>query len=64
MAVDENVIRWGVARMWATSGYIDRKSGRIDVLWTNEDGQSPESLTRQFHGRCRRPGPVTTVAAR
>lgn len=64
MTANENVIRWGVERMWATSGYIDRRTGRIDVLWTNEDGQNPESLTRQFHGTCRRPGPVATVAAR
>jgi hypothetical protein len=54
MKFDENVIHWGVARMWATSGYIDRKSGRIDVLWTNEDGHNEETLTRQFHGTCRR----------
>jgi hypothetical protein len=64
MTVDENVIRWGVVRMWATSGYIDRRSGRIDVLWTNEQGHSPETLTRQFHGTCRRPEPVTAVASR
>ena len=64
MTADENVIRWGIVRMWATSGYIDRKSGRIDVLWTNEDGQDPDSLTRQFHGTCHRPGDVTTVASR
>ncbi len=50
--VDENVIRWGVVRMFGVSGYIDRKSGRIDVLWTNDDGQSEQSLTRQFHGTC------------
>jgi hypothetical protein len=64
MSADENVIRWGIVRMWSTSGYIDRRSGRIDMLWTNENGQSPESLTRQFHGTCHRPGPVTTIAAR
>lgn len=63
MTADQNVIRWGVVRMWSTSGYIDRKSGRIDVLWTNEDGQSPESLTRQFHGTCRSLA-LTTVASR
>jgi hypothetical protein len=64
MTLDENVIRWGIVRMWATSGYIDRRSGRIDLLWTNEDGQDPDSLTRQFHGSCHRPGDVTTVAER
>ena len=64
VTTDENVIRWGIVRMWATSGYIDRRSGRIDVLWTNENGQNPDSLTRQFHGTCHRPEPVTTVAAR
>ena len=50
--VDENVIRWGVIRMWGISGYVDRKSGRIDVLWTNDDGHDENSLTRQFHGTC------------
>ncbi len=50
--VDENVIRWGITRMWGVSGYVDRKSGRIDLLWTNDDGQSENSLTRQFHGTC------------
>ena len=53
LRVDENVIRWGVVRMFGMSGYVDRKSGRIDVLWTNDDGQSENSLTRQFHGTCR-----------
>lgn len=64
VTADENVIRWGILRMWATSGYLDRKSGRVDLLWTNEDGQDPDSLTRQFHGTCRRLGVVTTVASR
>ena len=64
VTVNENVIRWGVVRMWATSGYIDRKSGRIDMLWTNENGHNPDTLTRQFHGTCRRPEPVTAVASR
>ena len=50
--VDENVIRWGIVRMFGVSGYIDRKTGRIDVLWTNDYGSSEESLTRQFHGIC------------
>lgn len=53
MIVDQNVIRWGIARMWSTSGYIDRKSGRIDVLWTNENGHNTDTLTRHFHGTCR-----------
>ena len=52
LRVDENVIRWGVIRMWGISGYVDRKSGRIDVLWTNDDGHDENSLTRQFHGTC------------
>ena len=51
--VDKNVIRWGVIRMWGVSGYVDRKSGRIDVLWTNDYGHDENSLTRQFHGTCR-----------
>lgn len=50
---DENVIRWGVIRMWGVSGYVDRKSGRIDVLWTNDLGHDENSLTTQFHGTCR-----------
>jgi len=53
MRIDENVIRWGVVRMWGISGYVDRKSGRIDVLWTNDDGHDDDTLTRQFHGTCR-----------
>jgi hypothetical protein len=52
---DENVIRWGVIRMWGVSGYVDRKSGRIDVLWTNDLGHDENSLTTQFHGTCREP---------
>jgi|SRR5689334_2163584 hypothetical protein len=52
LRIDENVIRWGVIRMWGISGYVDRKSGRIDVLWTNDDGHDENSLTRQFHGTC------------
>ena len=50
--VDENVIRWGVVRMFGVSGYVDRKTGRIDVLWTVDDGHTENSLTRQFHGVC------------
>jgi len=51
--VDENVIRWGIVRMFGVSGYVDRKTGRIDVLWTNDNGHTENSLTRQFHGVCR-----------
>ncbi len=52
IAVDDSVIRWGVVQMWGFSGYIDRKSGQLDMLWVNSLGYSPDTLTRQFHGTC------------
>lgn len=53
VTIDDNVINWGILRMWGVSGYLDRKSGRIDVLWTTPNGYSPDTLTRQFHGTCK-----------
>ena len=52
VVIDENVIRWGVIRMWGISGYVDRKTGRIDVLWAPDRGYDPNTI-RQFHGNCR-----------
>ncbi len=50
--VTENVIRFGVIEMWGFSGYIDRRTGRLDLIWTNPRGYSPSTLNRQFHGTC------------
>ena len=52
VTINESVIVWGVARMWGVSGYVDRASGRIDVLWATPNGYSPDTLIRQFHGTC------------
>ena len=52
VTINDNVINWGIARMWGTSGYVDRKTGRIDVLWATQNGFSPDTLIRQFHGTC------------
>jgi len=51
--ITENVISWGVVEMWGFSGYIDRQSGRLDMLWINSSGYSPDTQNRQFHGTCR-----------
>lgn len=51
--IDEGSINWGVLRMWGASGYVDRKTGRIDMLWATPNGFSPDTLIRQFHGTCR-----------
>ena len=53
LTVTESTISWGVPEMWGFSGYIDRKNGRLDVLWTNPAGYSPNTVNRQFHGTCR-----------
>jgi hypothetical protein len=53
VTINEQVINWGVARMWGISGYVDRKTGRIDALWAAPNGYSPNTLIRQFHGTCR-----------
>ena len=53
MTVTESIISWGVIEMWGFSGYIDLRTGRLDVLWTNSDAYTPNTLTRQFHGTCR-----------
>ncbi len=53
IAITENVINWGVIEMWGFSGYIDRRTGRIDAIWMNPGGYSPDTLHRQFHGTCR-----------
>jgi hypothetical protein len=52
VTIDERVINWGIARMWGISGYLDRKSGQLDVLWTNPRGSGADTLIRQFHGTC------------
>ena len=49
----DDTLRWGVIEMWGFSGYLDRKTGRVDLLWTNSGGYSPTTLTRQFHGTCK-----------
>ena len=53
IVITENVINWGVIEMWGFSGYIDRRTGRLDAIWTNDGGYSPDTLHRQFHGTCR-----------
>ena len=53
VTINDDAINWGILRMWGVSGYIDRKSGRIDVLWATPNGHDPDSLIRQFHGTCR-----------
>ena len=52
VTVTESTITWGVIEMWGFSGYVDRRSGRIDAIWNNPGGYSPATLTRQFHGTC------------
>ena len=53
VTINERVINWGILRMWGISGYIDRKTGQLDVLWATPNGYSPDTLIRQFHGTCR-----------
>jgi len=53
IVINENVINWGVIEMWGFSGYIDRKSGRLDMIWSNSAGYNPDTQTRQFHGTCK-----------
>ncbi len=53
VTVTPTTVSWGVIEMWGFSGYIDRRSGRLDVIWTNPEGYSPNTLSRQFHGTCR-----------
>jgi hypothetical protein len=53
LTVTDSLITWGIVEMWGFSGYIDRKTGRLDAIWTNPDGYSPSTLNRQFHGTCR-----------
>ena len=53
ITVTENVISWGVIEMWGFSGYVDRKSGRVDAIWTNPLGYTANTLNRQFHGTCK-----------
>ena len=54
MSVTENVITWGVVEMWGFSGYLDVKTGRLDLMWSNLGGYSPGTSNRQFHGTCTR----------
>jgi hypothetical protein len=56
ITVTENVISWGVIEMWGFSGYVDRKSGRLDAIWTNPLGYTASTLSRQFHGTCKQQG--------
>jgi hypothetical protein len=53
LTVTDNVITWGIVEMWGFSGYIDRRTGQLDVIWTNRGGYSPDTLNRQFHGTCK-----------
>jgi hypothetical protein len=53
VTINDRVINWGVLRMWGISGYVDRKTGRIDALWATQNGYSQTTLIRQFHGTCR-----------
>jgi len=53
IVITENVINWGVIEMWGFSGYIDLRSGRLDMIWTNSSGYSPDTVSRQFHGTCK-----------
>ena len=53
VTVTNATISWGIIEMWGFSGYIDRKSGRVDLIWTNPAGFSPNTLSRQFHGTCK-----------
>jgi len=53
IVITDDVINWGVIEMWGFSGYIDRKTGRLDMLWSNTGGYSPDTRSRQFHGTCR-----------
>ena len=50
--ITDRAVIWGVVQMWGFSGYLDRQSGRLDLLWTNPEGFSAATLTRQFHGTC------------
>ena len=52
LTVTDSIISWGVIEMWGFSGYIDLRTGRLDVLWTNSDAYTQNTLTRQFHGTC------------
>jgi hypothetical protein len=52
VTITDSTISWGVIEMWGFSGYIDRRSGRLDVIWSNTGGYSPSTLSRQFHGTC------------
>ena len=49
----ESTISWGVIEMWGFSGYVNRQSGRLDVIWTNALGYNTNTLSRQFHGSCK-----------
>ncbi len=52
VTVTDTLVSWGVIEMWGFSGYIDRRTGRVDLIWTNSGGYSPNTLNRQFHGKC------------
>lgn len=51
--ITDNLISWGIVEMWGFSGYVNRGTGRLDVIWTNPSGYNVETSTRQFHGTCR-----------
>ena len=53
IVINENVINWGIARMWGFSGYIDRKTWQVHITWVNPQGATPNAHDRQFHGTCR-----------
>jgi len=52
IVINENVINWGIRRMWGFSGYFDRRSGQVHLTWVHPSSYSPEHV-RQFHGTCR-----------
>jgi hypothetical protein len=53
LTVTDSTISWGVIEMWGFSGYVARRSGRLDVIWSNAAGYSASTLSRQFHGTCK-----------
>jgi hypothetical protein len=53
IVMNENVINWGIVRMWGFSGYIDRRTWQVHIMWVNPQGATPNAHDRQFHGTCR-----------
>ena len=53
VTITDSAIIWGVIEMWGFSGYVDRRSGRLDALWSNPAGFNANTVSRQFHGSCK-----------